>query len=168
MKFARVFTITAGVASLLIAVILIAWSTVVGRAQSDPVIGTWKINLMKSKYDPGPPPKSQTRTYEAVRNGVKVTVEGVDGFNNPIKYGYTANYDGKDYPMTGTGVPGGADVVAFRRVDIAFTVEETLKQAGKVIITARRVVSQNGKILTFNTKGTPGQPFNNVTVYDKQ
>jgi hypothetical protein len=168
MRFTRVFTVTVGVASVLITCILIAGSTVVGRAQTDPVLGTWKLNLMKSKYDPGPPPKNLTRTYEAVRSGVKVTVEGIDGSNNPIKYGYTANYDGKDYPVTGMGVPGGADVVAFRRVDIAFTVEETLKQAGKVIITARRVVSQNGKVLTFNTKGTPGQPFNNVTVYDKQ
>jgi hypothetical protein len=160
--------VTVGVSSVLIAFFLIAGSTVVGHAQSDPVIGSWKLNLMKSKYDPGPAPKSQTRTYERVRNGVKVTVEGVDGFNNPIKYGYTANYDGKDYPITGIGVPGGADVVVFTRVDIAFTVEETLKQAGKVIITARRVVSQNGKVLTFNTKGTPGQPFSNVTVYEKQ
>ena len=168
MRFARVFIVTVGVASFLMAFILIAGSTVVGRAQSDPVIGTWRLNLMKSTYNPGPPPKNLTRTYEAVRNGVKVTVEGVDGSNNRIQYGYTANYDGKDYSMTGMGVPGGADLIALTRVDIAFTVEETLKQAGKVIITARRVVSQNGRVLTFNTKGTPGQPFNNVTVYDKQ
>ena len=167
MRFARISTVTV-VASFLMAFILIAASPVVGRAQSDPVIGRWKLNLMKSKYDPGPPPKNLIRTYESVRNGVKVTVEGVDGLNNPIKYGYTANYDGKDYPITGMGVPNGADVIAFTRIDITFTVGETLKQAGKVIITARRVVSQNGKVLTFNAKGIPGQPFNNVTVYDKQ
>ena len=131
MRFAKVSTVTVfNVASFLMAFLLIAASTVVGRAQSDPVIGTWKLNLMKSKYNPGPPPKSLTRTYESVRNGVKVTVEGVDGFNNPIKYGYTANYDGKDYPVTGVGVPGGADVVAFTRTDLTFTVEETLNPAG--------------------------------------
>jgi hypothetical protein len=31
---------------------------------SDPLTGTWELNLEKSKFSPGPPPKSQTRTYE--------------------------------------------------------------------------------------------------------
>jgi hypothetical protein len=48
-------------------------------AQNNPSIGTWKLNLTKSKYSPGPPPKSQTGTYEAAGNGVKVTVEGIAG-----------------------------------------------------------------------------------------
>ena len=171
MKLAKASSIAEfGIAFLVMAFILIAASTIVGRAQSDPVVGIWKLNLGKSKFNPGPPPKNLTRTYESIRNGVKVTIEGVDGFNNPIKYRYSANYDGKDYPVTGVGVPGDADVIALMRVDIIFTVEETLKHAGKVIFTARRVVSQNGKVLTFTAKGTnvTSQPANNVTVYDKQ
>jgi hypothetical protein len=31
---------------------------------SDPFVGTWKLDLAQSKYDPGPRPKSQTRTWE--------------------------------------------------------------------------------------------------------
>jgi hypothetical protein len=38
-------------------------------AQSNPSIGTWKLNLAKSKYSPGPPPKSQTTKIEAVGMG---------------------------------------------------------------------------------------------------
>ena len=34
-------------------------------AQSDPFVGTWKLNLAKSKFNPGPAPKSQTRTWAA-------------------------------------------------------------------------------------------------------
>jgi len=34
-------------------------------AQSNPLVGTWKLNVAKSKFDPGPGPKSMTRTVEA-------------------------------------------------------------------------------------------------------
>ena len=30
---------------------------------ADPVLGTWELNVAKSKYNPGPAPKSQTRIY---------------------------------------------------------------------------------------------------------
>ena len=28
------------------------------HAQSNPLVGTWKLNVAKSKFDPGPGPKS--------------------------------------------------------------------------------------------------------------
>ena len=34
-------------------------------AQSNPFVGTWKLNVASSKYNPGPPPQSQTRTWDA-------------------------------------------------------------------------------------------------------
>ena len=30
---------------------------------ADPAIGTWKLNLAKSTFSPGPAPRSQVRTY---------------------------------------------------------------------------------------------------------
>ena len=46
----------------------------------------------------------------------------------------------------------------------------TGKKAGKVVRTGKAVVSKDGKVMTFTTKGTnaQGQPTNNVTVYEKQ
>ena len=32
----------------------------------DPVVGTWELNVGKSKFDPGPAPKSESRTYSVV------------------------------------------------------------------------------------------------------
>src|SRR5215831_14869959 len=32
--------------------------------ERDPRIGTWKFNVAQSTLDPGPPPQSETRTYE--------------------------------------------------------------------------------------------------------
>lgn len=136
-------------------------------AQQDPIIGTWKLNLAKSKFSPGPPPKSQIAKWEpSANNGLKLAFDIVDAQGNSTHGGYTANYDGKDYPYTGNP---DADVVSMKRID-ASTTDATWKKAGKVTRTARRVVSKDGKTLTVTLKGTntQGQPVNDLTVYDKQ
>ena len=85
---------------------------------------------------------------------------------NRIHREYTANYDGKDNPVTGNP---DADSVSLKRVD-AYTVEGTHKMAGKLVRTFRRVVSKDGKTLTVTEKGAnaQGQAYNNVVVYDRQ
>jgi hypothetical protein len=50
----------------------------IGFAQSDPLIGTWKLNLAKSTYSPGPPPKSQTATFQAEGQGLRETLEATN------------------------------------------------------------------------------------------
>ena len=155
----KVRTITLALAMLTVSVGL--W------AQQDPLIGTWKLNLAKSKFSPGPAPKSQTIKYEpSGNNGVKLTFDIVDAQGNSTHGGYTAHYDGKDYPYTGNP---DADVLSMKRID-AYTTDATWKKAGKVTRTIRRVVSKDGKTLTITLKGTnvQGQPVNDLTVYDKQ
>ena len=44
---------------------------------SDPRVGTWKLNVAKSKYNPGPAPQSQTLKVEASGKGEKITSEVV-------------------------------------------------------------------------------------------
>ena len=138
-------------------------------AQTDSSIGTWKLNVAKSKYSPGPPTKSQMRTVEAQGAGVKVSVEGVAADGSRVAYSYTTNYDGKDSAISGVGFPNGADTVALKRVD-ANTVTYTFKKAGKVAQTARVVVSKDGKVTTLTAKGTDaqGHPISVTLVYDKQ
>ena len=79
---------------------------------------------------------------------------------------YTAKYDGKDYPVTGSDT---FDTIALKRLDDQ-TVESTLKKSGKVITTARRVVSKDGKTMTLTMTGTnaKGQKVKNIAVYEKQ
>ncbi len=49
------------------------------QAADDPLFGVWKLNVAKSKYSPGPAPKSQFLTYEpAGNNAVKLTTDIVD------------------------------------------------------------------------------------------
>jgi len=137
-------------------------------AQADPAVGTWQLNLAKSKYDPGPPPKSNTVTIEAAGQGSKVTAKGVDAAGNPTGTQYATQYDGKDSPVTLTGSQD-YDAVAFKRVDPR-RVEGSRKKAGKVVQTYSRVVSQDGKTMTITTSGTDakGQKVHNVVVYEKK
>ena len=155
-----------GVVVAILAVCLFATSSLSGFAQTDPFIGTWKLNLAKSKFSPGPSPKSQTITYEAVGQGVKFTAKGTNAEGKPINGQATANYDGKDYPVTGNP---DWDTIAFKRID-AYKVEVTRKKAGKVVSTNTRVVSNDGKTMTITEKGVnaKGENFNNTLVFEKQ
>ena len=49
-------------------------SSAAAHTQADAVVGTWVLNLAKSHYSPGPPPKQQVSVYEAAGPGLKVTV----------------------------------------------------------------------------------------------
>ena len=66
-----------------------------GFAQVNPLrLGMWKLNVAKSKYSPGLPPRNQTRKDEAAGDGVKATFEGIAGDGSRIAYSYTAKYVG--------------------------------------------------------------------------
>ena len=135
-------------------------------AQTGSEIGTWKVNVAKSTFSPGPAPKSRTLTFEAVGQGVKLSVEGVNADGSKAAISYTANYDGKDVPVTGSAT---LDTVSWKRIN-ATTVEETDKKGGKVFGTLTRVMSADGQSMTNTFKGTnpQGQAVNNVIVFDKQ
>ena len=134
---------------------------------ADSNIGTWKLNLAKSKFSPGPPPKSQTLKIEAWGNdGVKYTADGVNADGKPTHAEFQAKYDGKEYAFKGNA---DADMIAYKRID-ANTVQATTKLKGKVTISAKVTVSADGKTRTVAQTGTDaqGRTVNTVAVYDKQ
>jgi hypothetical protein len=138
-------------------------------AESNPFIGTWKMNAEKSKFSPGPAPKSLTITMEAAGDGVKSTSQATGADGTSTSWSYTANYDGNDNPITGTGVPGAADTVTLRRINVNKT-ELTLKKGGQVVRTAWLVVFKDGKVLKIIAKGkdVDGKPSKVGLVLDKQ
>ena len=136
-------------------------------AQQDARIGTWKQNVAKSTFDPGPPPKSGVAKFEpSGSNGIKLTFDGVNAQGNPTHNEYTANYDGKDYPIKGSAI---SDTVAIRRID-ANTHLRIDKKSGNVAQMMRGVVSKDGKTFTVISIGinAQGQAFHEITVYDRQ
>jgi hypothetical protein len=72
-------------------------------AQTNPFVGTWKLNVAKSKYVGVQPPKSETETVQAQGDGANVNFEGVAGDGSPIAFSFTTNYDGKDSAISGVG-----------------------------------------------------------------
>jgi hypothetical protein len=141
---------------------------VAAQAQGSPIVGTWKLNVEKSKYDPGPTPKSLTRTIVADGDTFKYTFDGVSGDGKPISYGFSTQFDGKDNPITGS-IPSGADTINGKRIS-ANRYEATLKKGGKAIGTSKVSVSKDGKVTTVESTGTTatGAKEHDVQVYDKQ
>lgn len=133
---------------------------------TDPIVGTWELNVTKSKYSPSPPPQSETRTYVAVGQDIRATSKGVDSAGTPTTAEWTVNYDGKDRPQTGNP---DADTLSLKRID-PFTTEWTQKRAGRVVITGTRIISRDGKVMTITSKGTnaKGQTINNAEVFEKR
>jgi hypothetical protein len=136
-------------------------------AQSDPQVGVWRLNVAKSKYSPGPAPKSATTRIEAAGAGTKVIVDQELADGTMRHWEFTVSYDGKDSPVTGNNP--NADMVARTRTN-ATTVQTISKKGGKVTTTQTSAVSSDGKTRTVTTKGVDasGQQVNNVAVYEKQ
>ena len=134
-------------------------------AQSSPFVGTWKLNVAASKFEPGPPPQNQSRTWDA--SGA-VSITGVNAAGKTVAYSYPIKGDGKDYP-TGGAIPNGADTISTKQVD-ANNVTAIFTKAGKQVESTTFAVSKDGKVLTITAKGVlpDGRNLNNETHWDKQ
>ncbi len=132
----------------------------------DPVVGTWTLNLAKSKFQAGAAPQSQTRTYTQSADGTSLNVTGVAADGSAISQKSTFKYDGKDYPFTGSP---DWDALALKKVN-GSTVNSTMKMGGKPIGTTVRSISDHGKTLTLttNAKNAKGKKYHAVAVFDRQ
>ena len=95
---------------------------------ADPALGTWKLNVAKSKYSPGPAPKSGNLTFEASGDAVKRTGEQIAADGKKSSLTYTAKMDGKFYPVTGADL---YDEISIKKID-DHTPRPTMKREGKV------------------------------------
>lgn len=138
----------------------------VGLAQGDPQVGTWVLSGEKSKFTPGPAPKSQSVVYSAAGQGLKIVVSAVDAAGKPATTEFITTFDGKESPTKGNP---DYDTVSAKRVDRQ-TIELTLKRAGKHVQTVTRVVAKDGKSATVTVTGVNvnGQKVNNVMVYTRK
>jgi hypothetical protein len=145
-------------------------SSSMAQAQANATnLGTWRLNVAKSKNSPGQLPKSLTRTWEDRGDGSFLfTTQGINAQGNPTKGAFVFRHDGKDYPFASINVTN-ITTIAQRRID-AYTVELTFKVDGKVTTVATEVVSKDGKTMTFEQKGTnaQGQPIHNIQILEKQ
>ena len=132
----------------------------------DPLVGTWKLDVAKSTYKPGPAPKSATVVITPAGKGLKIDIDAVGGDGKPMKWMYANERDGKETPVTGN--PAYDAVMVAQNSPTEGTI--TYKKGGKTIATAKTSLSKDGKTLTVTTTGTDpmGQAMNNVALYTKQ
>jgi len=149
----------------LISSVAVAFVVVGGTALAQSV-GTWKLNLEKSKYNLLQEPKSATLVYEPAGAGIKVTVDQVPADGPAIHYAYSADYNGKDVAVVGS--PNG-DTAARTRVN-ATTTSLVNKKGGQILSTMTLADSTDGKTLTITTTGkdATGKKIDSVAVYEKQ
>ncbi len=135
-------------------------------AQSLPLAAAWKLNLAKSKYNPGPAPKSQTITWERVDGGFKFTVDAVNADGQAAHNETIEKDDGSEGQVQGAANP---TTRFLRRIDDR-TYEDGDKVNGKPTTSRRMVVAPDGRTLTVTWKGTNlnGQTVSHVLVYEKQ
>jgi hypothetical protein len=149
------------------AIAVLACAAATSVLAQNPLVGTWKLDTAKSKYNSGAAPKSLTRTVEAQGDKMKYTFDGVTADGSPITYSFTVSYDGKDYPITGSGAPGGADTIAIKQVNPAYY-ESTLKKAGQPVLKTTARVSEDGKTTTLTQASAAGTGLTNTLVFEKQ
>ena len=131
-------------------------------------MGTWKLNRVKSTYNPGPPPASRTMRFEPVGDGVRHVIETFVNNGSGTDEGvhltqYTAAFDGKDVTIQGSAL----DRVSLRRAN-ARTIERAGKVGGEVTETQKWSISADGKVLTVTTSGTSeAGEYSRTEVFDK-
>lgn len=154
--------------ALALVLVLTGLATTAASAANSPdlAIGTWKLNLEKSKFHGDTAPKAMTRTYSAGSAGTDMKVTGVAASGAAISQSGTLTYDDKDCTVSGLAA---YDTLSLTRVN-GTTVKAVLKKDGKVVGHSTRSMSAGGKVMTISTawKTDKGGTVHDVAVYDKQ
>jgi hypothetical protein len=135
-------------------------------AAVDPLIGTWQMNVAKSRFSPGPAPRNVTVVYSQDGDWITARTEGVDGDGQPIKRTNRMKMDGNAYPMNG---PNGQGTMAIKIID-DHTRDSVSKFDGGHSITTRTVFSKDWKTRTLTSRGmnAKGQKVDSVIVFERQ
>jgi len=143
-----------------------ATTTALAAGAADPAIGTWTLNLEKSKFHADRAPKSMTRTYSTGAAGTDMKITGVASDGSAIAQSATLTYDGKDCAFTGSS---DFDTLSLKKIN-GTTVKSELKKAGKTVGSTTRTISGRGKVMTLSTslKSDKGGTTHDVAVFDKQ
>ena len=139
-----------------LALATLALTSAVAAFAADNSLGTWKLNVEKSKYSPAPfPVKSITAVREAADNGVKVTNTGARADGSAINANYTAKYDGSSASVSGSGAP--YDTISLKKVNDNTFTWDTKNSSNKYHSHGKLTVSSDGKTMTLKSKGTDAE-----------
>jgi hypothetical protein len=139
---------------------------VTGLPSESPFVGTWTLNLEKSRLEgSGTEGIRATARAEPDGAGLKATVEATTAQGQSVRYSYQITLDGRPTKVVGANF----DEIETRRVnDHTFTA--ICKKDNQVVFTEHRAVSSDGHTITITRKGTnpQGQAYTATFVFEKQ
>ena len=153
--------------AMLAAVLFVGLALTPAAAQApNQLFGTWKLNLAKSKFSPGPPPKSMTIIYSPAGFGMKIVVDLVPAEGKAEHWEMRPMFDGAEHPVTGNP---NADTISIKRISDTKGESTLKKKGGKAMSVNVRTLAPDGKSMTIETTGTmpDGKPRHDVAVYEK-
>ena len=124
------------------------------------------MEVNQTKYAPNfPVPRNQTYKFETIGNPeIKFTEDTKEADGKVTHSGYTAQLDGKDYPVKGDP---NRDTVALKRVKPNLT-QGISKKNGKMTGTFEILLWGSGALMTVTSKEIRGgKTYDNVATYDR-
>lgn len=138
--------------------ILLASAAFTAPAADSPFFGTWKLNVAKSRFSPGPPPR-----YATLEIGPKKwNLDELDGNGRPMKW---SGVTGGDRPGPVEGLPG----VNLTETYNGRKFTDRWESGGNIAI-GKGVISKNGNVMIYRLKGTTrfGSRIDNTYLYERQ
>ena len=137
------------------------------------LIGTWVLNVARSTYTTGSPPKSRVRNFDYTRDGMILCHSMVVSANgNTSVFHWAVTLDGVEHPEYTRGQGSTvAALIGFKKKDER-TLSITVRRHGDLTLTGEYKLSEDGNTLTqtLNNTTPDGQITGRarVAVYEKQ
>jgi hypothetical protein len=134
---------------------------------NDPFPGTWKLNPVRSQFDPNHRPSEATMVFEVESDGTYILkAEGVNGKGEKCAEKPARIVpDGQDHPLS--DFPG--LIVVAHRLDPHTIRSEVRREDGSVVGGGSYVVSEDGRSMLATTFGYDSQlrQFQTQTAWDR-
>ena len=130
-------------------------------AADNPFLGTWKVDVAKSQFSPGPGPKELTVRLEQDGDKVHRIATGTNADGSAIHEESSILWDGKDHLAAKPSES--SRTVAVTQVD-SRTLQLIVKQDGKVTHRIHLIISPDGKTTRQTDDGVneKGEKVHNV------
>jgi hypothetical protein len=138
----------------------------------DALVGSWVLNVAKSKMQP--PPKSQVRTFDYTHDGMMMcTLRSENQNGSRSMFHWFTTLDGVQHPeFTRGNGSNSTTTIALKKIDDHnFEIKGITIASGKTHLTGTGSISADGKTMTWTTKNVnlqTGAENDQVRIYEKE
>jgi hypothetical protein len=129
----------------------------------EPLLGAWELDLSRSTFSPGPPPRGEIRSYQDEHEGIKAIILTTNPDGSKTRMEYVASFNVPTAMVTGSQQ---TDAIRLKVID-PYTAEGDLSYQGKPVGRTRRVVAKDGQTMTITLDRTAPTSVHNVFVYKR-